>query len=255
MLFAPTLAWLCDAWITDPYYSHGLLVPLVGAWLVWRSRRELTDGAPDDIGLVAVAIGVFVHIVALRSANYPLSAAAGIVVMAGLALLVGGRRAVRACALAFALLVIAIPVPIVEHLAPPMAAGVAHAAAGTAESFGVAVERAGAQLTVADGTFVIGAPCSGLRSLVALVTLAVLAAGISATSLRRRLSLPLVAVVFAVVSNWLRVTSLIVVVERMGVGRSLDWVHAASGLIAFGVATLGLLGLSHVMGGTGPRVA
>ena len=36
-----------ETWLAHPYYSHGLLIPFVAAWLVWRERHELPEPVRD----------------------------------------------------------------------------------------------------------------------------------------------------------------------------------------------------------------
>lgn len=255
VLFAPTLAWIVRSWQADAYYSHGPLMPLVAVWLAWPARRGARRAGGDDAGLAVVALGVVVHLVALRWALYPLSALGLLAALAGLALLAGGRALLRALALALVVLALAVPLPWVERIAPPLAAGAAHAAAAAAASVGVAVERTGAQLAVGDGAFVVGAPCSGLRSLVGLGTLAVVLAGVSGLSPLRRSLLVASAFVLAVVANWARLTTLICAADAFGTARSLGVFHALSAPAAFAAALAGVLAVGRGLGWRGDGLA
>src|SRR5262245_50285234 len=38
--FLPTFEWMADKWVSDPQYSHGFLVPLFSAYLLWRAARS-----------------------------------------------------------------------------------------------------------------------------------------------------------------------------------------------------------------------
>jgi exosortase len=248
VLFAPTLSWLGRSWLVHPYYSHGPLMPLVAAALVWRARGAFAGARPDDRGLAVLAAGVTVHLAAMRWAAFPWSALALLLVAAGFALLVGGRRALEAMLLPLTVLALAIPIPIVEHLAPPLAAGVARAAAAAAGCLGVPVARAGAQLAVGDGAFVVGAPCSGLRSLVALGSLAVVLAGVVDTSRRRRIALVAAALPLALGANWLRLTSLLYVADVLGTDAGLRIFHGLAGPALFALAIAGLLGTGRALG-------
>jgi Transmembrane exosortase (Exosortase_EpsH) len=40
LLFLPTWLWLGDAWLSDPYYSHGPLVRLISLYLGWTRRTH-----------------------------------------------------------------------------------------------------------------------------------------------------------------------------------------------------------------------
>jgi exosortase len=145
------------------------------------------------------------------------------------------------------ILALAIPLPIMERLAPPLASAAARGAVLAAGSVGAGVVQAGAQLTVGDGSFTVGAPCSGLRSLLALATLAVVLAGAADGPKRSRIGLVALAVPIALAANWLRLTGFIWLAEASGADRALALYHSLSSpilvvlsaalLVAFGAAS------------------
>jgi len=247
-LFAPTVAWLARTWAVHPYYSHGPIVPLVAAALAWRARASFAGGEPSSAGLAAVGAGVVIHVVAMRWAVFPLSAAALVVVLIGGAILVGGTPALRAAALPALLLAFAIPLPWIERLAPLLAAAVARGAAQAAGALGVTVVQTGAQLSAGDGTFVVGAPCSGLRSLLALATLAVVLAGILAGPPARRMALVFLAVPLALAANWLRLTGLLWMSHAVGADHGLAFFEGPAGPMLFVAALLVLVKTGRWLG-------
>jgi exosortase len=247
-VFVPTLVWLVESWRVHPYYSHGFILPLVAAWFAWRARERLRLEPGSDAGLLIVALGIGLHVAAVRHAAYPLSALGLLAVLLGGAVLVGGRGAARAVAFPLAIMALAIPVPMVERLAPPLAAGVAQAAAGAAGFIGIGVAQAGAQLVVGDGAFVVGAPCSGLRSLVALGTLAVIFAGAIEGPVPRRLVLVALALPLALAANWARLAGLLWAADAFGADRGLQLFHALSGQLPFVGAIAGLVIAGRVLG-------
>lgn len=247
-LFAPTLAWLVRSWWVHPYYAHGLLMPAVAAWFAWRGRAAWSGGQPSDAGFGLIGAGIAVHLAALRYEIYPLSAAALLLVLAGIALLAGGGRALRAAAFPLLLLAIAIPLPATERIAPFLAAAVARGAAGVVAASGVAVTQTGAQVTVGDGALVIGAPCSGLRSLLALSTLAVVLAGLLEGPRRYRVLLVVLAVPLALAANGVRLAGLLWVAGTLGVDQGLAFFHGPASPILFVLAAASLLACGRWLG-------
>jgi exosortase len=254
-LFAPTLAWLVRSWWVHPYYAHGLLMPAVAAWFLWRGRAAWSGGQPSDVGFGLIGAGIAVHLAALRYDVYPLSAAALLLVLAGIALLAGGRLALRSAVFPLLLLAIAIPLPATERIAPFLAAAVAGGAAEVVAASGVAVTQTGAQLTVGDGAFVVGAPCSGLRSLLALSTLAVVLAGLLEGPRRYRALLVVLAVPLALVANGVRLAGLLWVAGTLGVDQGLAFFHGPASPILFVLAAAGLLACGRWLGCDVPRRA
>jgi len=237
VLFGPALAWLVGSWRVHPYYSHGFLLPPIAAWFAWRARAGLTGGRPSDAGLALVSAGLGLHLVAAPWQAHPISIAGLFVVLLGLALLAGGPGALRAAAFPVSLLALAVPLPMVERLAPPLAGAVAHGAALAAGALGVGVVRAGAQLAVGGGAFTVGAPCSGLNSLVALATLGVVLAGTVDAAPWRRLAVVGLAVPLALAANWVRLTGLLWVAGAFGAEAGLAVYHGPASPLLFLVAT------------------
>ncbi len=247
-LFAPTLMWLLRSWQVHPYYTHGPLVPIVAAWFLWRERALLArrEGNASWIALVVAGIGV--HLAARPWDAHAVSAVGLLAVLAGMALLAGGRAALRAAVLPLVLLGLAIPVPHVERLAPPLAEAVARSAAVAAGSIGTAVVQVGAQLTVGDGTFVVGAPCSGLRSILALATLAVVVAGMADGPRGARAALVASAIPLALAANWLRLTGFLWLAQESGAHHALSLYHSLSSPLLVLASTAGLLLLASAFG-------
>lgn len=248
VLWWPALGWLARTWRVHPYYAHGpLVVVAAGAFLVHR-RRELAADEPSGVGLALVATGAGIHLLALARSTWPLSVAALLLALAGLAVLAGGARAGRAAAYPLGIAALAIPLPLVERVAPWLAGHAAAASAAVAGAFGADVQRSGAMLLVGDGTLTVGAPCSGLNSLVALITLSAVLAGVVGGSPARRAALILAAVPLALAANGLRLTSLLWVADVFGAAFGLAFFHGPASPTAFLLATGGLLGVARMLG-------
>lgn len=248
VVFAPTISWLVESWRVHPYYSHGFVLPLVAAWFAWRGWSGRLPAPGSDVGLLLVALGIGMHMAAMRFAAYPISAAGMLLVLLGGAMILGGRQGARALAFPMAIVALAIPLPMVERLAPPLAAGVAHAAAGAVSVAGVGVAQTGAQLAVGDGAFIVGAPCSGLRSLVALATVAVVFAGVVEGPMPRRLLLIALALPLALAANWARLAGLLWAADAFGADRGLRVFHTMSGPLPFLLAIAGLVIAGRALG-------
>lgn len=244
-LFGPTVRWLTRSWWVHPYYSHGPLLVAVAAWFVWRRRTDLMGPPAVGLGLLLVAAGTVAAAWAAAPGAYAVAAGGLVLAMLGVGALMGGRRAVVAALPAAGLLFLAIPLPWTERVAPLLAARVAAAAAATASGLGVPVARAGAELTVADGAFTVGGPCSGLRSLLALVALGYIVAVHTPGSRIRRGALVAASVPAALAANWLRLTGLLVITDRAGADAGLRLFEGPASPILYVGAAAVLLGAAR----------
>lgn len=234
VVFLPTLRWLVQSWLGNPYYSHGFLVPVIAGYLIWRQRDVVVE--PWDAGLVVVALGVGLHMASMPGRLHLLSAAGLIVVIIGLALTFVGRRAVKRWAFPLVFLSAMIPLPFVERFSPPLEAFVARYAALSVRPLGIAATTIGSQVRLASAAFTVGAPCSGLRSIVALLTLTVLFVHIVRGPWWGKAALLVAALPIAMAANLMRVSSLFFVAENLGSDAGLRYYHTLSSPTLFLVA-------------------
>ena len=248
VLFRSTLRWLVISWMGNPYYSHGFLIPLVVAYFVWRRRHafygeQLSSASTmlsTGVGLLLLLAGVGLHLLALPWRMHVVSALALIIVGFGLVLTFFGWQPARAVGFPLAFLAVAIPLPWVERFSPPLEAFVARYATLCVRAIGVAASNIGSQVQIASQSFKVGAPCSGLRSIVALLTLTVLFIYIVRGPWWGKLTLLVAALPIAIVANLLRVSSLFWIADTFGTDAGLRYYHTFSSPVLF-LSALGLL--------------
>src|SRR5216684_6838482 len=90
--FSSALSELVKRWATQEEYSHGFLIPLVTAWLLWTRRDTLlaSVGRPAWSGTVLMLVAMAMHVIGLLSAIYILSQLAFIIALLGIVLAAGG---------------------------------------------------------------------------------------------------------------------------------------------------------------------
>lgn len=279
LLFAPTLRWLALSWMGNEYYSHAVLVPLISAWLIWRRRDALTrsemappaepsdagidwttDAAPTPavetptrrtppktLGLALIAVGVGAHLMAQPFQYYVVSAFGLVAVIIGLVWTMWGWPVVRAWAFPLLFLLAMVPLPGIERLSPTLEAFTATWAARGAQLLGVAATNLGSQVDLGSAAFTVGAPCSGLRSLVALFTLAVLFAYTVRGPWWAKVALVVLAAPIALLANLVRVSSIFWVAAALGANTALGFFHNFSSPLLFLVAFTLLLAVSRAL--------
>ena len=112
---------------------------------------------------------------------------------------------------------------------------------------GIPVVREGFQLHFISSSLVIGNPCSGLRSLLALMALGSLFAHLYKGALWKRLVLFAATIPIALFSNILRVTALSLVAGHYGSDAATGIVHDVSGIFVFVIALVLLFGLGRLL--------
>lgn len=215
--FVPPFGSLVHAWVNQSDWSHGPLIPLFSAYLVYvkwdEIRRCRVTGA--WLGMVVMCLGLAVYVWSL-SGTLPFGYARDLSMMAtllGIIILLCGLRALYYLWLPWAYLFFAIPLPqrIYFSLTDPlrrMAASVATAVVGLYP--GLHIERVGSVIEYVyngvSGQLGIVDACSGMRSTITLCAIGVAVACMSERPLWHRLVLVAACVPIATFCNFIRVT-------------------------------------------------
>ncbi|MCM8782207.1 MAG: exosortase/archaeosortase family protein, partial [Candidatus Omnitrophica bacterium] len=99
--YIPTFIWMYERWTAaDTYYSHGFLVPAISGFIVWLKRKELSalKPVPSVWGWVLFGLGALIHSLSALWKVYFSSGFSIFLVLAGLALLWGGKDCLKVLA-------------------------------------------------------------------------------------------------------------------------------------------------------------
>ena len=209
----------------------------------------LSQIIPSWLPSAALLIGALgLQFWALRWDAYPASIFALLLLVAGGIGLMGGLRLLSQSFWPLLLLATGVPLPWIDKMAPPMAAKLASIVAAVGQGLGLDLIQSGPQLSVGEGAFVIGAPCTGFRTSIALISLAVLLSGLMGGSIPRRIAFVCAALPLGLFANGLRLLGLVLVADRMGVERGLSFFHGPASPIFFSLALITLLVMAPVFG-------
>src|SRR5664279_1818114 len=113
VVFSEALLELVHRWIKQEEYSHGFLIPVIVAWLLWTRRDALiaSIGRPSWTGPVLILLAAVMHIVGKLSALYFLSQFAFIVALFGIVIGLGGYSLLKVTFIPIIFLLFAIPLP------------------------------------------------------------------------------------------------------------------------------------------------
>ena len=111
--FSGGLLELVRRWSAQEEYSHGFLIPVVAAWMLWSRRDAVfaSVGRPSWIGVLLISVAGMMLIVGELSAFYLLSQLGFVVVLLGIVLAIGGISLLKVTFIPIAFLVFAIPLP------------------------------------------------------------------------------------------------------------------------------------------------
>ena len=236
---------LWRTWATNPNYSHGYLIPPVVAFLLWRERRRYLAAREhgSTFGLVLIALALLGHVVSMRAGVFMTQGYSLVLLLFGLSIFFYGRRATRTVWFPLGYLVLMLPMPpyLMNVIAFRLKVFAARAGSGIAIKLGIPLARSGMTIHIPAGSLRIADPCSGLRSLIALVALGALFAYLTRGKAWKRVVLFASAVPLAVLANVIRISVLCVVANVWGIDAALGFFHDFSGLLLFMIAFVGLV--------------
>jgi exosortase len=245
--YIPTFIWMYDRWVAhDTYYSHGFLVPFISIFLVWLKRESLSkiEIKPANLGWLFFLFGILAHAL---SANklvrvYFTSGFSLIVVLIGLTLLFFGKKILRQVLFPILFLVFMVPAPLVALSDTSFRLKIFAAQASTKiiNLLGVPAIREGSIIRTIHSQMIVEDPCSGIRSLIALIALGSLMAYFSNISRTKKIIVFFSSIPIAVVSNIIRIVALSLASEMYGAKFAMGWFHNTMGILVFVFAFFGL---------------
>lgn len=240
--FRGALFELVRRWTAQEEYSHGFLIPVVAAWLIWTRRQALlaSFGRPSWIGALLILLAMFMHLVGLFSAIFILSQLAFIVSLLGIALAVGGLSLLRAALFPIIFLIFAIPLPYFVDANLSLRLQLLSSELGVffIGLFGIPVYLDGNLIDLGTYKLQVVDACSGLRYLFPLLSLSFLAAYLFNAPLWQRALILLSSIPITVAMNGLRIGIVGLTMDRWGSRMADGALHFFEGWIIFILSAL-----------------
>jgi exosortase len=247
-LYAPILGRLVLQWFQDPNYGHGFFVPLFAGYVILHKRHDLKSAIhkPSGFGLLVVLVSLFLLFLGSLGAELFISRISLLGVITGLILYFVGWPALRVLAFPLAFLALMVPLPAIVYnqiVFPLQLLASQLSTMCLQQSALVPVLREGNLLVLPNYTLEVVEACSGIRSLMSLITLGIAYGYIVERNWILRTFLAVAMVPIAVLANAVRVMFTALLVTRWGAAAAEGTWHSVAGLVIFFFATLALLGL------------
>jgi len=276
-VYFTVLAKLGSDWWHDENYSHGLLIPFVIAFIMWQERSRFANVSAQPaawLGAIGVAISTLMLWAGTAGAELFVQRFSLVLMLASVVVYFFGVRLMRFVAVPLFLLLLAIPIPqiVFNKIAFPLQLFASRCAVAAMSFFSIPVLRRGnvIELMPLGATepkkLAVVEACSGIRSLMTLVTLAVIyayfttpggyarlrrAAGETPAHRRfaiaRSVTLVLSAVPIAILTNAVRVSGTGVLAHYYGTRVADGFFHSFSGWVVYIAAALLLFATGWIL--------
>jgi exosortase len=230
-------------------YSHGFLIPFVSLGILW-SRREEIKLAPKQVclwGLGVIVMALMFHWLGAKMQQTRISLISLILLLWGIPLYFFGWKLAKILIFPCAYLIFCVPLNFLDALSGPLQMVATSMAHGLLNGLGIECERVGTQLMSPFFRLNVEAPCSGLRSLLAMTALSAVYAYYTQQSFVAKWLLFLASIPIAVVGNIGRIISIALVSitagQQFGTGLHHDW----SGYVLFALAISLMIGFGKLL--------
>ena len=252
IIYYPAFVWMWGRWnAADTYYSHGPLVIIASLFFLWSNREELikVKRIPSSKGIVLMVIAIILHIAGALIKFYFASAVSLVIMLFGILLYFFGVEILRKTQFPLLYLGFTIPAPLVlvSNIVIRMKLFAGNMATVLLNVIGLKAVQDGSIIKMSRSYLVIEAPCSGLRSLIALLAFGAAFAYMTKHNLLKKWILFFAAFPIALLANILRIVLLGWVSEVYGMKAAQGWIHDFSGYLLFAVAAIGMLVVNSIL--------
>ncbi len=239
-------------WKKDPNFQHGWFVPAFSLYVLWGNRERLASirPAPSWTGLPLVVFGLLLLSMGVLGIELYTERSSLLFLLAGLILLLRGWEFFRAVFFPLAFLILMIPLPNLIHqeFTFPLQLLATKLSAETLSVFFPVFREGNVIKTphVPDGLNVAEA-CSGIRSLLSLLTLSIIYGYLMEKRNRVRVALVCAAIPIAVLANAFRVCVTGLVAEYWNPDMAKGKPHEFTGWLIFVFSLALLFGLHSLI--------
>ena len=235
------MAW---QWWNSDSYAHILLIPPIVLWLIWAKRGALAEIEPRPWwpGLVPFGLALALWVIGRASGINLIAHAGAVAALASSVPVVLGPRAAALLALPLGFMVFLVPFG--EEIVWPMQILTARLVIQLAHLSGIDAALDAIHITTPFGLFIVAEACSGVKFLIAMIALGVLAAFTGFSSWKRRILFLLACVIVPILANAVRAWGTIYIAQFIGAERAGGVDHLIYGWVFFAVVVAIVLGLA-----------
>ncbi len=235
--YLPVWTSLLQTWASSDDYSHGFFIVPIVIYIIWQKKeRLLAIPAETSIaGLLLLIISLVAYVLGSYAEIKTVASLSILTTLTGCILFLYGPHILKEVSFPLCFLIFMIPIPgqVYSAITIPLQLIVSKASVDMLAAAGIPILRDGNVIHLPAHTFEVVQACSGLRSLITLLTLATVIAYFTLRFNTLRGILIVSAIPAAILVNIIRVTAMIVVYHLWGYNLTEGAVHTTIGVVIF----------------------
>ncbi len=242
LVFFPVWKQLITLWLNSDDHSYGLFIVPICAYIIWQKKEIIGKISirPDKSGMVLVVVSLGLYLLSRYADILTLAPVSMVVFVFGATLFIFGRQMVKELVfpLSFLFFIVPVPAQIYSAMTIPLQLFVTKMSVFMASVLDIPVYREGNVIHMPGRTLQVVQACSGLRSLVSLLTLAAVFGYLTLKSNLLRTVLFVSGLPVAVFVNIFRVLLMIMAFHFMDLDLTEDRIHGIFGMVIFILALI-----------------
>jgi exosortase len=251
VLYAPILEALAKQWWNDQDFGHGLFIPFVSSYVLWRDRKVWREKPirPNNWGLLAMIGAVALLILGSLGAELFVSRVSLLVLLGGMTVFLAGWAVLRAVSFPLGYLFLMVPIPVIiyNQISFPLQLLASRIATICLESASIPVLRNGNVLSFSNYSLEIVEACSGIRSLMTLISFTIAYAYLFEHRRWTRYLLTCLTLPIALASNALRIVGIGVMAHWFGPVAAEGFLHGFSSWAIFVTSLIAVCALHWLL--------
>ena len=249
--YFPVFRILAGKWAESEEYSHAFLTLPIILYMVYQNRQRVleTPATFSPLGLVTLMLASALYYFSLLTEVHTVIALAMYLTVLGTVVFLFGIRSLWVLFTPLLLLLMLIPFPdqLYIQLTFPLQLKVSQMSEAIISLFGIPVHRAGNVLTIPQKSFEVVEACSGLRSVITLLTLSVVMGYFLLVRTTSKLLLVAASIPVAIFVNLIRVVTIVLLFHSFGLDLYEGTLHTLTGLLIFLIALAALFLLQRIL--------
>ena len=249
--YFPAFQILAKKWVRLDEYTHAFFTVPIIIYMFWNKREFLTEniGRHSYLSVLLVVFSIIIYLISLQLQIPTITSLATVMTILSILVYLSGVKSLKKLITPIILLVIIIPIPnqIYSMLTLPLQLKASQASELIIRLLNVPVLREGNVIDIPGKSFQVVEACSGMRSIITLVTLSLIIAYFTLTKNISKLLLLASSIPVAFLVNIIRVVVMVLAFHFFKMDLTSGTVHSIMGIVIFGIALLILFMLTRIL--------